>query len=39
MVCDQMEVVAQTQERNRQAVRRGEAEHSGRLLAEIFEEV
>jgi hypothetical protein len=38
MVCEHMEVVAQAQERNRQLVRQAEAEHNGRLLADLFEE-
>jgi hypothetical protein len=38
MVCDRMEVVAQAQERTREAVRRAEAEHTGRLIGELFEE-
>jgi hypothetical protein len=38
MVCEQMEVIAQAQERNRQAAREADAEHTGRLIGEIFEE-
>jgi hypothetical protein len=39
IVCDRMEIIAQAQERNRQAVRRAEADHTGRLIRELFEEV
>jgi hypothetical protein len=39
MVCEHMEIVAQAQERNREAARRAEAEHNGRLIRELFEEV
>jgi hypothetical protein len=38
MVCEHMEVIAQAQERNREAARRAEAERMGRLIGEIFEE-
>jgi hypothetical protein len=39
IVCERMELVAQAQERNRQAARQAEAEHTGRLIGELFEEV
>jgi hypothetical protein len=38
MVCEHMEIVAQAQEYNRQAAREADAEHTGRLIGEIFEE-
>jgi hypothetical protein len=38
MVCQRMEIVAQAQERNRQAARQAEAEHTGQLIRELFEE-
>jgi hypothetical protein len=40
MICDHMEVIAQMQERNRQVNQheQTEAEHTGRLLADLFEE-
>jgi hypothetical protein len=38
MVCEHMEVIAQAQERNREAAREADAEHTGRLIGEIFEE-
>jgi hypothetical protein len=38
MICDHMEVAAQAQERNRQAARQAEAEHTGQLIRELFEE-
>jgi hypothetical protein len=38
IVCDRMEVIAQAQERNREAARRAEAEHTGQLIRELFEE-
>jgi hypothetical protein len=38
MVGERMEVIARVQERNRQAVRLAEAEHTGRLIRELGEE-